>query len=132
MYFGLEWTDGVAYVDEETSEVNAFVINVYEMSSAWDFYMYHGYDGDFDDGATWTVDEENATWDCDAESGECEGFICATRALEQEGYFTLPFADGSEFRAIFDSTSFMGVVYSGAMSLGLALAATAGAALTLV
>jgi len=69
-YFGLEWTDGVAYVDEETSEVNYFVINVYD-SDGWVYYMYHGYDGDYDDGETWTVDEANASWDCDADSGEC-------------------------------------------------------------
>ena len=100
-YFGLEWTDGVAYVDEETSEVNAFVINVYDTDDAgtWAYYMYHGYDGTFDDGETWTVDEENASWTCDADSGECEGYFCATRALEQADYFTLPFADGTEFVA---------------------------------
>jgi hypothetical protein len=95
------------------------------------WYVYHGWYGD-EDTYVWTIDTDQSTWECYDDTTDCAGFVCATRALEVEGFFTLPFADGSSFRAIYDSTSFTGVVYSGAMSLGLALAATAGAALTLM
>ena len=46
--------------------------------------------------------------------------------------FELPFAEGTEFIANFDMGEFTGLVYTGAMSLGLALFSAAGAALTLI
>jgi len=98
------------------------------------YYIYNGYHGD-DADDNWTVDTEATSWECDADTTDCVGTLCATRALEVEGYYTLPFAEGTNFRAVWYNDGaglFSGVVYSGAMSLGLALAATAGAALTLV
>ena len=81
-----------------------------------------------DDEDVWTIDVAKTTWTCDT---DCVGLLCATRPLEVEGFFPVPFPEGTNIRAIYDSETFGGVVYLGATSLGLALAATAGAALTL-
>jgi hypothetical protein len=50
----------------------------------------------------------------------------------EEDHFDLPFSSGTDFIAYFYSGTFIGVEYSGAMSLGLALFSAAGAALTLI
>jgi len=56
-----------------------------------------------------------------------------TRSLTAEtGDYDLPFADDTDFIAYYKFIAFEGVVYSGAMSLGLALFSAAGAALTLM
>ena len=130
-YYGIEWSDGPVTSLEDADAFNGIVFNAYfDDPDSLTWYVYHGYLGEYDDNIVWTIDTDQSTWECDADTTDCVGFVCATRALEVEGFLTLPFADGSSFRAIYDSTGFTGVVYSGAMSLGLALAATAGAALT--
>jgi len=57
-----------------------------------------------------------------------------TRSLTaaEEGDFDLPFLANTDFIAYYDFIDFQGIVYSGAMSLGLALFSAAGAALTLM
>ena len=105
---------------------------VVEEDGGWYYYVRHGRFGDYDDaGDVWTIDVAKTTYTCDADTDDCVGLLCATRALEVENYFPLPFPEGANIRAIYDSETFEGMVYLGATSLGLALAATAGAALTL-
>jgi len=63
----------------------------------------------------------------------CTGAICVQRALEAaDGEFELPFKSETDFIAYYKFISFIGVAYSGAMSLGLALFSAAGATLTLI
>jgi hypothetical protein len=128
-YFGVEYTDGPV-TSLKSADFNGMLFNIYD-DEGWVYGVYHGYHGDYDN-ELWTIDTEVTSWECDTETTDCVGLFCATRALEVDGLFTLPFAEGTNFRAVYKTTSFQGVVYSGAMSLGLALAATAGAALTLV
>ena len=128
-YLGVEYTDGPV-TSLKSADYNGLVFYIYDDSGSWGYDVDYGYHAD--DADAWTIDTDVTVWECD-EAGDCVGLFCATRALEVDGFYTLPFDEGTNFRAVFSTESgFDGVVYSGAMSLGLALAATAGAALTLV
>ena len=132
--FGVAWTDGEEYVDADTTDTDAVVILGAYADSAWTWYVYDDIDTAADDGtvsSVWAEYEDDSDWsltDGDAVSGT----ICVSRDLEEADEFDLPFADGSEFIAYYEFIAFQGVVYSGAMSLGLALASAAGAALALM
>ena len=131
---GVAWTDGVEYVAADDTETDAVVFYGEYASSAWTWYIYDSLSdmiGSGDESTVWT---ESADTDFSCTDGEvCTGAICVQRALEAaDGEFELPFASGTNFIAYYDFINFIGVVYSGAMSLGLALFSAAGAALTLM
>jgi len=138
--FGVAWTDGVEY--EDGDDTDAVVVYGLYSESAWTWTVFDDIDeavaerNESDAGTqstVWELDDENTDWAC-TDDDVCSGEICVIRSLdaEEDDDYDLPFADGSEFIAYFEFIAFSGIVYSGAMSLGLALFSAAGAALTLM
>jgi len=133
------WTDGVEYADGDDTDA-VVVVGLYA-ESAWTWTVHdditeavteYATAGDGTASTVWTLDDDNTDFAC-TDGEVCSGEICVIRALEaEEGDYDLPFADGTDFIAYFDFIAFSGIVYSGAMSLGLALFSAAGAALTLM
>ena len=128
--FTVEWTDGAEYY-ADTMEVDKLMFFGEYAASEWSFTVHDDYGGD--PSTVWTAADSETPLACDAD-GLCAGDLCATRALVASGEFDLPFKDVTDFTAIFDLGDFEGMVnvYSGAMSLGLVILSTAGAALTLI
>jgi hypothetical protein len=133
------WTDGVEYAEGDDTDA-VVVVGLYA-ESAWTWTVHDDITEAVAEYATagsgtassgWTLDDTNTDFAC-TNTEHCTGEICVTRALvAEETDYDLPFADGTDFIAYFDFIAFSGIVYSGAMSLGLALFSAAGAALTLI
>ena len=131
---GVAWTDGVEYVAADDTETDAVLVAGTYAESAWTWRIFDSLSemiGGGDESTVWT---ESADTDFSCTDGEvCTGAICVQRALEAaDGEFELPFKSETDFIAYYQFISFIGVAYSGAMSLGIALFSAAGAALTLI
>jgi len=130
--FGVSWTNGEVYVDADTTTVDSVVVYGTYVDSTWGWDVLDAPGGEGDSGV-WTEVTESTDFSCTG-GGVCTGSICVSRANgEVTDEFVLPFVDGTSFIAYYSFINYgYGVVYSGAMSLGLALASAAGASLALM
>ena len=142
--FGFLWTDGEEWLDDGNDVTDGvFVKGLYDdEADLWEWFV-HDSEDDTSDGADalsavwaeYTEEDTLTDWTSVIVGDHVRGTFCVYRSLlaTEEGDLDLPFKEGTDFISYYEFVSeFWEVVYGGSMSLGLALASAAGAALALM